>query len=94
MVLGEVITESEDDMLFWGREKPNARAPQHRQTKASWELSELVIWLVQAWHVTHFARLKKKPANSAKYVNNAKEPRPRKKKMNVDFMITSLEALW
>lgn len=43
MVLGEVITESEDDMLFWGREKPNARAPQHRQIKASWELSELVI---------------------------------------------------
>lgn len=38
MVLGEVITESEDDMLFWGREKPNARAPQHRQTKALWEL--------------------------------------------------------
>lgn len=43
MVLGEVITESEDDMLFWGREKPNARAPQHRQTRASWELSELAI---------------------------------------------------
>ena len=37
MVLGEIITESEDDMLFWGREKPNARAPQHRQTRASRE---------------------------------------------------------
>lgn len=39
MALGEVITESEDDMLFWGREKPNARAPQHRQTAASRERS-------------------------------------------------------
>lgn len=63
MVLGEVITGSEDDMLFWGREKPNARAPQHRQTRASWEgyRRNRRDWFNQPRDLSY--QLKKKPAN-------------------------------
>lgn len=46
--------------------KPNARASQHRQTSASWEL---LVWLVKIYHVIYFDRLKKKPANVSKYAN-------------------------
>lgn len=50
-------------MLFWGREKPNARAPQHRQTRASWEgyRRNRRDWFNQPRDLSY--QLKKKPAN-------------------------------
>lgn len=78
MVLGEVITESQDDMLFWGREKPNARAPQHRQTRASRERLPRAQydWFNHHTWLAQQSSRKNRQANTAEYANHVNSVPP------------------